>query len=1564
MATDTYTVNGAVIAASDAKVTAASDALNATGLFRYTDVTVTTADTGAIISTADGGLTLTNNNVATTAVNNKTLNIASAADVTINSIALKTTESTSTATTENGKLRVTPTITFEDITLSNATMLVGSDTSIILANEAVVTGVDEKSKELYLDAGATVTINNIAGLSATDTAITAVDDDKIKFDFSSDSATTAAMNYADMTFSGGDVTIATDGTITLSTGAIVTNAPERAFEVEAGAVVKINGKTFEADGAVTVNNMADGFAVGDERVYVSGDGDYTLKAAAGNLETVSGISANATVGTTADTLDVITDSEGAFNFGDSTFTIAGDNSVTFGVVSETSVKSVSDLDGTIAGDFTTAVTVDGGRVHVAGDDNISVTATSDSGVTNIDGVSIDRGVTVLGAGGATLVSTNGNGDIQFNNDGRADSTKTQTFTVNDQDSIVSFTTNSKYDNLNSPSVSGVEGLGNGSIIINQDAKDGFKVNDNNLTLSDAASDTPVTLLTANSAITSVGGLTGLINGLTSDATVAMADTDVTINGATFQIDEGADTALDAMVSDGKVTRLTGLNADAVVTTAENVSIATEGNGAFTFPNGTFNIEGDPNGVTFVTDGNSKVKDIRDFVGTLTSDQNEVTVNGAAVYTSNTDASITSAGTGVSAITGIKDGDTVSAPDATAVIVTPETTDTAIVTVNGKEYTLSGDTDGVTIAGSTTPTVSGLDPNAQLLTGAAGMYVVNDTPLQASIGATVVGDPEGSAHVYAPTDITIDENTDTEEVIKQVTGSTEVGEQDKYVQHLDEEETQELVDDIAAGDTSKADGNLELQLSNTDTDTSETQTVDFSNNKGIKKATMKEGNQAISFNNEGGNIAIVSSDATGNKEINLGNGGDVAVIEETDVTTNVKAGRGADNIVSKGRTTNLDLRAGGKTKFMTTGTNRTMNLTGYDYKTGAGMQTTNSDIARAIENNVIELGDGQVGTNGARTIVDNDAPAEGATMMNFYNNKGRKTTVGFTHSAGGTVDMSDFHEDVVMKGNYTKNGATRKSGKSVLKGGNGNVIAFAGAGDDIDAGAGDNSITLYEDRSVSDGGAVVRQTATSGRTNVQGFNFGFGDGNDRISISLSAGVSFKNGQLVFTLGNASLTIDKKTSTSSDAAESSDLATSADTASRIGTENDATNTVSQKVLVGDAENAMRVEVAQAEGVIKVDKINDQITQAYIGDAEKGSGVNVADFEEEVLINLNEGTGHMGNENVYFRDINKLQGGTGINSLMGAASVNNTLVAGVGNTSMWGAGASNDIMIGADSDVKNGSTSFFYMNGDGRDVIDGFEFRTYDNANTADNINTYGSQFTDGEISGDDIIAYMGSDLDRLTLKNARGKNIQVNTGSADWFTAQLNTDSLNYDGIATYLKVTGKNGYLGVNSSLRSAEIWLNNDHDQWISGDSVKQTFVGDIKTLDASNVEGNVTLVGNDNDNIIMAAQGNSSLWGGHNNAGNDTLIGGAGDDRFWYGLNEGDDVIENVDSNDLINVYNIKIEDIESLDVTATQIKATFVGGQSLTINTNNSGVGFKTADSDNTIWTVNQQTRVWSTK
>ena len=74
-------------------------------------------------------------------------------------------------------------------------------------------------------------------------------------------------------------------------------------------------------------------------------------------------------------------------------------------------------------------------------------------------------------------------------------------------------------------------------------------------------------------------------------------------------------------------------------------------------------------------------------------------------------------------------------------------------------------------------------------------------------------------------------------------------------------------------------------------------------------------------------------------------------------------------------------------------------------------------------------------------------------------------------------------------------------------------------------------------------------------------------------------------------------------------------------------------------------------------------------------------------------------------------------------------------------------------------------------------------------------------------------------------------------------------------------------------------------------------------------------IIGDDQNNYIFANDYGSSIYGG---AGYDTLIGGDGDDTFRTGMGEGDAVIGNYSSNDLVDLWNINFEDIGSLCVIA----------------------------------------------
>ena len=1371
--------------------------------------------------------------------------------------------------------------------------------------------------------------------------------------------------HDNMNFTAGSDTTATfSDTIILNDTAKVTNTDVAAnFNVNGTVTfdgIAVKG-TSAAVSAVTSGTLPSGLTVDGKDLIVMGDNTYTVDATGENA-VISGITSAATVeGAIVAGSTVQTDATGTYKIGASNdFTITGDSAVDFAVGNDSVVTGISGVGsdtvtGSVIGDFTSGLTVNGKTVLVSGDELVSVSANGNQ-VTQIDGVgaaSTEDTVNIANAGGATLVNTDATGNFLFGG--------SQFFVVGEDDQV-GFRTSSLEGYV--PLVTGITNFEAGTLEIAQSVTAFTINNENAIDLANESSDTHVTLSVAASAITSVNGLTGSVNGLADGVAVEVIDNLVTINGAELGVIEDSINVVANAVSGTGYDVVTGLNNNAKVNVAKNVSVKTEEAGVFTFVDETFTISGDPS-VTFETDGNSRVKNVADFAGTLTSTESDVTVNGAAISTTNTDASITAAAGNVT-VSGLADGDSVTVPNG-AVVEMPGTTadnsDTAI-TVNDKPYMLEGDTDGVAIrAGSPVASVSGLDGGARLTVGAAGSYNINGTPLDAKNQDVIIGDAEGAAHIYADEDIDFNENTTTDEIINKIvnSGGTVEESTDKYVEHVtDTSAAAALIEEGG----SALDGNLDMVIG--DTDTKDAQTADFSQNKGIKKVTMSGNNaQDVKFNDEGGNIAVIGSGVEGEKNVALGNGGDLAIVEKTDTPVNITAGRGKDTIVSQGRNTRVNISAGGPTRLMATAGN--LDVTGYDHKTGAGVQLTNSDVARSVQRNAIQLGNGSVAVNGANVNLNTGDSEVGSSIVNFYNLKGLMTKVGFTHSSGGAVDLSAEKTDVVMKGNYSGANdqddsvrANKKDGGSTLVGGSGNDSAFGGAGDRINVGTGDNYIAIDNKRTNSDNGATIEQTATQGRTVVEGFNNNdFSDMGDRIKISTSASVKFVNGVLSFAFGAASLIL--KGVTSAIAGGSSDLASSSDIVN-----NDYS--FARTMIEGEGGTLIKAAVAEDGKWIQVtnDNAEDYLATAYLGG---NSGIDfggTASNAYDGTVNLtladgeNFGSGNVGGTDINVRGISKIQLGSNDSTVIGAANTNNTIAAGTGNASIWGGGASNDTLVG--NTVHSGSTNFFYFDGNGRDLIQDFEFLDSDGQNkaTADRLNILTSGLSNAHADGNDLIVEFGSIEDRLTIKDGIGKNIAVERGEfrSNYSTlmAQVNTNVLNYDGQANYFYALGKNATVSVSSELYNAEVNLSDDG-----------AFAGDIKVLNASGVQGTTTLIGNGNDNSIFGSAENSSMWGG--SIGNDTLVGGDGVNTFFYGKGNGNDVAVNVDGNDIVNLYDIDIDDIVITSETGGEmisnnaVTITLKDGGSLTVQTSDNGTSFKVGE-NGTTFVADHQTRTWSVK
>ena len=121
-------------------------------------------------------------------------------------------------------------------------------------------------------------------------------------------------------------------------------------------------------------------------------------------------------------------------------------------------------------------------------------------------------------------------------------------------------------------------------------------------------------------------------------------------------------------------------------------------------------------------------------------------------------------------------------------------------------------------------------------------------------------------------------------------------------------------------------------------------------------------------------------------------------------------------------------------------------------------------------------------------------------------------------------------------------------------------------------------------------------------------------------------------------------------------------------------------------------------------------------------------------------------------------------------------------------------------------------------------------------------------------------------------------------------------------------------------------------------------------------------LIGAENkNNKITGGYGSSSLWGGSGQNGNDTLIGGYGYNEFFYAIGNGNDVIKDADSGDLVNLASVRLSQITSAEVTWDAVNIRFDDGGSLYVKGDTSGLAYQVAEGT---FTCNQDNGKWTQK
>ena len=1204
--------------------------------------------------------------------------------------------------------------------------------------------------------------------------------------------------------------------------------------------------------------------IGDDTVNVTGDDDYTVAAGSDGVSTVSGLGngAAASVDGAEEGIYFATDEEGDVTIQGAPYSVdeegEGDG-VTFGVDSKGAVTSIDSLDGTISGDFSNPVTVNGSDepVQVLGDadSTVSVAATTDDGVSEIGGVN-GSDVTIASAGGADKVEVapaDGEDSMKVTF-GTGDAT--QTFEVTGDDDGVTFNLS------NDGTVNGVDDL-EGDLAMDGTGEE-FKVNDTPMTV--ASGDEDVTISADDKgSITGVDGVNKGVAGVPSDATVGVAGSDVTVNGSELKVAGDEDGYTVSLDDTGTPSTINGLSDGATVdpeTAKEVDNFVTDpvpDEAVFTIGDNEVTISGDDDGVNIKTDENGSITAVDDLDGDLAISGNEtMSVNGQEVEIEKADGNdspvtISGADDSVSAIDGLENGDKVRGKLAGVDITMPEAENPE----DGAPTSISGLSDNSTL------TVS--EPGSYVITNEDGS---NTRSLDLEPDNVVYVDEDGSIIKYDEDNFNLDGNTALEDIAAQIV--------DDYVP-------------VSAGGGAY--------------DTPTGAEKDYSDaNDSVRVEVAEDGDQNIKLNDEGNNIVIVDDSVEGAKDITLGNGGDNVVIgDDNDDQVTVTAGKGDDEIVSKSDAV-VKTNDEGKTKVSPLN-DATITLDGYDdkeFENGTGVQTSLGDIAKAIEKGKLTFDGTTASVDGAGAVDFGDADGDGITKSNFYNTEegnpdnkdtAKGTQVGFTGDKGGNLDMSDAASDakVVMIGNYP---ASADKESTTITGGAANDSIFAGAGDSINAGGGENKITLTdpEDRTDMDKGATVTADADNAKTEISGFNFGSDAADDNLKTgdaAIDKVYADDDGNITLGLSNGSSVVvedaedktikfenqytkdaDGKVTPMNAKFGKDELEITDDANFYWAADSDATVTVSDKYT------------GSGEFDLTNDNFNDPSKPSFYTDNVKD--LDASAFNGEATL--------IGNDN---------------DNVLTASSVGSYLEGGKGD----------DTLVGGEGDDT-------FIAGEGNDVIKGFEDGEF--------VTTGDKAIDSIAVDSDDVILTL-ADGSKVTVEDAVGKEMNFDNaytknaeGNETPMKAIFGDDSLEITDDANFYWAADTDATVTVSDKYTgSGDFDLSNAE---FNDPSKPSFYTANVKDLDASAFDGEATLKGNDKGNVLTASKKGSVLDGG---AGNDTLIGAVGvADTFIAG--EGDDVITGFEDGELLNTGD---KAIDSVSVDGEDLVVALADGSKVTL-------------------------------
>ena len=614
-------------------------------------------------------------------------------------------------------------------------------------------------------------------------------------------------------------------------------------------------------------------------------------------------------------------------------------------------------------------------------------------------------------------------------------------------------------------------------------------------------------------------------------------------------------------------------------------------------------------------------------------------------------------------------------------------------------------------------------------------------------------------------------------------------------------------------------------------------------------------------------------------------------------SSIAGGAGKDTITNYGTDNTLTGGAGADT-FNISVANAKANIS--DYKLGEDLIQVSVDPTTALTS-------GMFGTDGTIT----DAATGKATIKGsgFYaaqltNADKKKQYVGWVGENATKIDGSNMADSVILYG-------TKNEAGDLLLGGAKKDTVYAGAGDSVYGGVGNDSVV------VNGAGVYVGVATNGGADSVSGFTTGFdtetADQLYMVNGSVSQVTIANNGS-----GNIKFSNDSGSVSLSGAASTGNG------------------------YAGLLVSGKKVYSIEDSATLTIDD-STELADFYFGtkgETGKGSAVDLSGFTSVLSVDLS-------NTNVY-HNLTSIKGGAGTTSLIGSAGAE-SLAGGAGVTSLWGGNGGKDTLVSGTA-----STEFFFASGGGNDVVEGF--KNTDGAE--DTLNFFGGDLASVARTGDQEVKVSVSDGSTLTIGTAEsGTDTKLTWKSGDASgVAKVGSiagaNSFTYERDVTNYIGGNKQDVLTVNDDAGNVNVWL----------DGSQGASYSDIDVMNATSSTGNIQLAGDNASQSIVGGQGNTSLWGGAGNA-TDTLVGGSGVNEFFYLMGNGNDVISG-NATDTVNLLDIKLSDLAAANIDTSSNRVIFTTKANETVTVSGSVQNFKLGDGSAWVADYTGENGSWSAK